>query len=150
MPGQVEEILQDTLLQAWSQISRFDAGRGNLRSWLLVLARSRWIDQCRRLRASRRREQRAWEEEQCRFEGRESAIGTRELERQADRRAVTAALADLPEGQRECVRLAFFESLTHVQIAERLDAPLGTVKSRILYGLRKLRTSLEALEVAAA
>src|SRR3954451_10592451 len=70
--------------------------------------------------------------------------GTERLESLEVKRQVSSALGVLSPDQRRCIELAFFEGLTHTQIAERLEAPLGTVKSRILLGMNKLRQALSA------
>jgi len=73
-----------------------------------------------------------------------SPLGTERLESLEVKRQVSSALGALSPDQRRCIELAFFEGLTHTQIAERLEAPLGTVKSRILLGMNKLRQALSA------
>ena len=73
-----------------------------------------------------------------------SPLGTERLESLEVKRQVSSALGSLSPDQRRCIELAFFEGLTHTQIAERLEAPLGTVKSRILLGMNKLRQALSA------
>ena len=71
-------------------------------------------------------------------------VGTERLETLERQRQVSSALGVLSPDQRRCIELAFFEGLTHTQIAQRLAAPLGTVKSRILLGMNKLRQALSA------
>lgn len=138
--GEAEEVLQEVFLQVWMQADRYQADRSSPRGWLLMLARSRALDRLRRRDAARRREEAAGDE------GGEAipAIGTERLERAERRRQVDSALGLLSPEQRRCIELAFFEGLTHTQIAERLEAPLGTVKSRILLGMNKLRQALSS------
>lgn len=135
---EAEEILQEVFLQVWTQAERFDADRSSPRGWILMLARSRALDRLRRRDSSRRREEAAGET----MDEAIPPVGTERLEVQERRRKVTSALGILSDDQRRCIELAFFEGLSHTQIAERLEAPIGTVKSRILLGMNKLRQAL--------
>ncbi|HZI63821.1 MAG TPA: sigma-70 family RNA polymerase sigma factor [Thermoanaerobaculia bacterium] len=133
-----EEVLQETFLQVWQQARRYEPRLARPRAWILMIARSRALD---RLRSQSARERR--EEVVARWETASSGpVGIRNLEQEERRRAVAAALDALPAEQRQAIELAFFGGLTHTQIAERLAVPLGTVKSRILLGMNKLRQSL--------
>jgi RNA polymerase sigma-70 factor, ECF subfamily len=139
--GEAEEVLQEVFLQVWMQAGRFDAQRSSPRGWILMLARSRAVDRLRRRDSSRRRE------EEVAAEAAPAAlrpIGTERLEAVERRRQVLSALGVLSPEQRDCIELAFFEGLTHSEIAARLQAPLGTVKSRILLGMNKLRQALRS------
>ncbi|HEX9943952.1 MAG TPA: sigma-70 family RNA polymerase sigma factor [Thermoanaerobaculia bacterium] len=138
--AEAEEILQEVFLQIWMQADRYDADRSSPRGWILMLARSRALDRLRRRDAARRREEAAGDEAEEAI----PAVGTERLETLEQRRRVSSALGLLSPDQRRCIELAFFEGLTHTQIAERLEAPLGTVKSRILLGMNKLRQALSA------
>ena len=138
--GEAEEVLQEVFLQIWTQADRYAAERSTPRGWILMMARSRALDRLRRRDSARRREETAGAE-------REEAMppmGTERLETLERRRQVNSALEVLTPEQRRCIELAYFEGLTHTQIAERLSAPLGTVKSRILMGMNKLREALSA------
>lgn len=136
-----EEILQETFLQAWSQAARYRADRATPCGWLLMLARSRALDHLRSNRARSRREE-GFEADPSALRI-EAPVGTDDLEARERQRFVLNALAGLSKEQRRCVELSFFEGLSHSQIASRLEEPLGTVKSRILLGMRKLRSTLE-------
>jgi RNA polymerase sigma-70 factor, ECF subfamily len=138
--GEAEEVLQEVFLQVWRQSDRYEAARSTPRGWLLMLARSRALDRLRRRDARGRHEQEAVED--ATFPRLVSPLGTRRLEDVERRERVCSALNLLSPEQRRCIELAFFEGLTHTQIAERLAAPLGTVKSRILLGMNKLRQAL--------
>lgn len=138
--AEAEEVLQEVFLQVWTQADRYDGSRSSARGWILMLARSRALDRIRRRESSRRREEAAGEEADVA----EAPLGTERLESVERRRKVSSALGVLSPDQRRCIELAFFEGLTHTQIAERLEAPLGTVKSRILLGMNKLRQALSA------
>jgi RNA polymerase sigma-70 factor (ECF subfamily) len=137
--AEAEEVLQEVFLQVWMQADRYDEARSTPRGWLLMLARSRALDRLRRRDARRRREEESVEEE-----GRLAIQpeGTGRLEAAERQSQVSSALGALSPEQRRCIELAFYEGLTHTQIAERLKAPLGTVKSRILLGMSKLRQVL--------
>jgi RNA polymerase sigma-70 factor (ECF subfamily) len=114
-----------------------------------MMARSRALARIMPAAASRRREEVVTEEQ---VEA-EPPVGSVRLERAETGRQVRSALAALPEEQRRALELAFFGGLSHSQIADRLGAPLGTVKSRVLLGMRKLRQALAGLlppELAAA
>ena len=138
--GEAEEVLQEVFLQVWRQADRYEAARSTPRGWLLMLARSRALDRLRRRDARGRHEQEAVSD--AAFPRLVSPLGTRRLEDVERRDRIHSALNLLSPEQRRCIELAFFEGLTHTQIAERLEAPLGTVKSRILLGMNKLRQSL--------
>jgi RNA polymerase sigma-70 factor (ECF subfamily) len=140
--GEAEEVLQEVFLQAWRQAGRYQPGRSTPRGWLLMLARSRALDQLRRREARGRHEQEAATD--AFFSRLATPLGTQRLEEAETRNRVGSALNLLSPEQRRCIELAFFEGLTHTQIAARLDAPLGTIKSRILLGMNKLRQALSS------
>lgn len=136
--AEAEEVLQEVFLQVWMQAGRYEEPRSTPRGWILMLARSRALDRLRRRESSRRREEVVAVDEGAAVH----PVGTERLEAVEQRSRVGAALGLLSPEQRHCIELAFFEGLTHTQIAERLKAPLGTVKSRILLGMNKLRQAL--------
>jgi RNA polymerase sigma-70 factor (ECF subfamily) len=140
-PHDAEEITQDVFLYAWQRSAQFDAARGNLAAWLLVLARSRAID---RLRARRSRERSIEAAVQAAAvvpaAPPDPSLALLDHER---RQRIERALATLTEPQREAVLIAFFEGLSHTEVAERLQAPLGTVKTRIRQGMLRLRDALQ-------
>jgi RNA polymerase sigma-70 factor (ECF subfamily) len=138
--AEAEEVLQEVFLQVWTQADRYDAARSSPRGWLLMLARSRALDRLRRRDARRRREEES-AEEGLRLAS-EEPEATERLEATERQSRISSALGVLSPEQRRCIELAFFEGLTHTQIAERLKSPLGTVKSRILLGMSKLRQVL--------
>ncbi len=133
--GAAEEVLQDIFYQLWRTASQFDFGRGSLAGWLLVTARNRAIDRLRR------RPPGAFEETPH-----EPVAMTVDLETTAARTEVMSkvveVLAGLPEGQRQAFELAYFEGLTHTEIAERTGEPLGTVKTRLRAALQSLKRVL--------
>ena len=137
---EAEEVLQEAFLHAWDRSGTYNPQRATPRGWILLISRSRAIDRIRSRQARTRREEAVMTEDAWRTDV--DPVGTAGLE--ADERAatVTRALRVLPEEQRRCIELAFFDGLTHTEIASTLDQPLGTVKSRILLGMRKLRDQL--------
>ena len=136
--GEAEEVLQDVFLQAWTRAATFRADKGSPRGWLMVMARSRALDRLRAGRAARRRDDVALQERPL-VEPPEAEV---EIERQELGARMRQLMAELPAEQREAIELAFFAGLTHSQCAERLGLPLGTVKSRILMGMKKLKQGL--------
>jgi len=135
-----EEAAGDVFLQVWQKASRFDPARGDALTWLLTLARSRAIDRLRARGAARRHET-GFDET---YDAPSTDPGPEMRTSLAQRAAlVRGALADLPAEQRQALELAYFEGLTHAEIAERLAQPLGTAKSRIRLALAHLRRTLE-------
>ncbi len=141
--AEAEEVLQETFLQVWRRADRYDEARSTPRGWILVLARSRALDRLRQQNAWRRHEDQVVTENQAVLAHPE---GVKRLEAEEQASRLDLALRLLTPSQRECIELAFFAGLTHTEIAERLEAPLGTVKSRILLGMNKLRDALRPIE----
>ena len=137
-----EEVIQDVFVQVWQKAGSFDEALGAPLHWTLSITRNRCID---RLRARHRRA-RLIEEmvEDAAAEPRPGGASHDPSLRSDEWSAVRSALAGLPEDQRGAIELAFFGGLTHPQIAEKLDQPLGTIKARIRRGMLKLRENLQA------
>ncbi len=134
-----EDVVQEVFAQAWRQASRYTATRGAVAAWLLTLARSRAID---RLRARRARPEGASDDAAAlRLMDASPPIEHQLLSAEQIAR-VRAALGDLPVLQRVAIELAYFEGLSHVEIADHLEQPLGTVKTRIRLAMGKLRETL--------
>jgi len=136
-PSQAEEVTQEVFVEMWRQASRFDPARGSARTWAVVIAHRRAVDRVRSEQSHR---------------DRQNTVGAAAVESPAtpeddaievdEGRRAKAALETLPAPQREALELAFYDGLTHVQIADRLGVALGTVKTRIRDGLIKLRTTM--------
>lgn len=143
--GDAEEVVAEAFAQAWRDAGRFESGRGSVAAWLTVMTRSRALDF---VRARARREritdtaQRS-DPEGTLGMGMPGASPDAGVEMEERERRVAAALADLSPPQRKAIELAFFEGLSHSEIAERLNEPLGTVKTRVRLGMQKLRESLK-------
>lgn len=129
-----EDVIQETWLQAWRNAGSFDAARGSVAGWLVTIARSRAIDRFRSLASRLNAETKA---EPAAEPGRDEP-GTFAEAGQL-RARVGAALEALPETQRQTLELAYFGGLSQSEIAARLGAPLGTVKSWARQGLLRLR-----------
>ena len=138
-PDRAHDVTQDVFVSAWKARDRFDPGKGTLAAWLMGIAKNRVIDNVRS--EKRHSDRRADENDQP-----ELSTPT-EVDALSDRLLVAEALRALPERPREVLTLAFFEDLTHPQIAEKTNLPLGTVKSDIRRGLAKIRTHLEQQDV---
>ena len=136
--GDAEDVAQEVFLQAWREASRFDHGRGNAVAWLLMVTRSRAIDRLRRRQA--RPALAAFAEPVDRPD--ETPTADVQMEWQSRAAEVRRAVEALPLLQRMAVELAFFEGLTHTEIADQLEVPLGTVKTRVRQGLLKMRECL--------
>jgi len=136
------ELLRDVYLEVWRKVSRYDIGRGTPIAWLVTLTKSRAID---RLRARASRGYRATNQLEAGTAAQMADPGPSPLETQADqelRMAVGTAVGGLPQAQQQAIELAYYEGLSHTEIAARLNQPLGTVKTRIKLGMSKLRESL--------
>jgi RNA polymerase sigma-70 factor (ECF subfamily) len=135
--GEAEDVVQETFLELWRRAERYDPARGSVATWAVVIGRSRALD---RLRA-RSSAARATDAEASAPP--DPAPPPIELaERREARSRVTAALAELPPEQRQAVELAYFEGLSHSEIAARTGLPLGTVKTRVRLAMEKLSASL--------
>ena len=139
-PGAAEDVVQEAFLGACRNAARYVPGRGSVRTWLLAIVHHRAIDSLRRRRATTELP----DEDQ----GSASPPGLvlpdvwDEVAATLDRDTIQRALGAIPVRQREAIELAYFSGLTQVEIAERLDLPLGTVKSRMRLGLLALRREL--------
>lgn len=131
-----EEILQDLFFELWRGAARFDASRGSLPAWLMVIARNRALS---RLRT---RQYREIPEDIEAFPANAVASSVNladDSERNLLMEKLRTAMAALPSEQREAVELAYFEGMTQSEIAARTGSPLGTVKSRVRAALQSLK-----------
>jgi RNA polymerase sigma-70 factor, ECF subfamily len=140
-----EEVVQEVFLRLWNQPDKFDAERGTLRSFLLAQTHGRSVDLVRSESSRRAREER---------EARMTAESGYDLEREVWdltlAEHVREALAELNDGERSAIELAYFGGHTYREVATMLDEPEGTVKSRIRSGLGRLRGALVDTGVGAS
>ena len=139
-----EDVVVDSFWQVWQQAASYDASRGQLRTWIVTIARSRALDRLRVLRRSP-----LADAEEVDVAGREMA-GADDPEQTAwlsqQSSIVRTALASLPREQRQALELAYYHGLSQSEVAERLGEPLGTIKTRIRLGMMKLREQLQVLQ----
>jgi len=134
---EAEDVLQEVFLQVWRKATDFDENRGRPFTWLVTLARSRGIDRLRTLAARER-----VAETSAREVSEDISDAATDAFKSEQRGLVTKALSQLPDEQKRPLMLAYFDGLTQSEIAARLGAPLGTVKTRMRTGLISLRELL--------
>lgn len=145
-----EELLQEVFLRAWQQAHNYSAGRGSFATWLLSITHNMSIDE---IRKRRRRPQRADSADPVLMLTNvtdQSPSVEESAEMGALRETMVKAIQSLPDAQRRTIELAYYGGLTQREIAEVLDEPLGTIKTRMRLGMRKLKTYLETHEVELA
>ncbi|MCK9250310.1 MAG: sigma-70 family RNA polymerase sigma factor [Solirubrobacteraceae bacterium] len=138
-----DDVCQEAFLAVWRSASRFDADRGEVRSWLLTVVRNRAIDHLRRV--SRDKEHEVHDEALAERHAAPADEGTEPEAMRRTSAAETRSLLDELNGdQRRAIELAFYSGYSHTEIAELLDVPLGTVKARVNRGLARMRSALAA------
>jgi RNA polymerase sigma-70 factor, ECF subfamily len=147
--AQAQDVVQDVFLRVWRRPAAFDARRGEVGSYLRMMARSRALDLWREGQAAGRASDRLTVVVRG-AEGRIEDLPAAALERDDTRETVREALRRLPEPQREALVLAYWGGMTADQIARREQVPLGTAKSRIRLGMARLRQECPALALDAA
>jgi RNA polymerase sigma factor (sigma-70 family) len=139
--GLAEDVLQDVFLSVWRDPGAFDGSRGSVAAWLLAMVHHKAVDAVRREESQRRRQTRAGDDLAL-----SAPAAAREVEEEAWARVVSErvrlALAVLPTAQREALTLAYYGGYTQREVAALTGAPLGTVKTRMLAGMRKLKEEL--------
>lgn len=137
--GTAEELAQETMLTIWTKAGLYSSDKGSATTWIFTIARNLRIDRLRR--------QVAWQAlpEDFEQEAASDPLPDERLSEQERRARVKEALARLPYDQVEVVSLAYLEGLSHSEIAERLELPLGTVKSRMRLAYKKIREAVEDL-----
>lgn len=137
-PAQSEEVAQEVMVEAWRTAVRFDPERGSVRTWLCTMAHRRAVDRVRSEQASRDRAERvAREGHDPEHDHVAEAVAVR-----IEHQQVRDALSTLTDLQREAVELAYYGGYTYREVAELLDSPLGTVKTRMRDGLIRLRDAM--------
>ncbi len=132
-----EEVVQEIFLQVWNKAYSYDTNRGAVSTWIINIARSRAIDKLRTL-GSRDKNIEIDEEK---VNSNEDFSRTIE-EREESKNVIREALDLLPVNQRVAIELVYFEGLTHVETAEKLDEPVGTIKTRVRLGVTKLKDKI--------
>lgn len=139
-PDAAEEVVQETMANVWRRAAQYDPSRASASSWIFAIARNAHIDLVRR-------ENRPAPDPDDPAAVPDPDPGAHSIVAGAqEARRVNAAIAGLPAEQREVLRLAFFEDKAHAAIADELDIPLGTVKSRIRLAFRRMRSELGDFE----
>jgi RNA polymerase sigma-70 factor (ECF subfamily) len=126
---EAEEVVQEIFLQVWNKADSYDSQRGAISTWIVNIARSRSIDKLRTLG----------------YRGQTTELNdfSRIIEdREESRKIIREALDSLPDNQRIAIEMVFFEGLTHIEAAERLNEPVGTIKTRIRLGVAKLKEKI--------
>ncbi len=136
-PEAAEDVVHDGFISAWRGATSFRSDRGNVRGWLLSIVHHRAVDVLRRKTTFRPAPLEAAEHRPADDDTAEEAT------RNVEHASVRAALHALPPAQRRTIELAYFGGYTHVELAELMGVPLGTVKGRMRIGLQKLRRALE-------
>ena len=142
-PDLAEEVVQDVFAQVWRDAPRYERDRATVAGWIVMLTRTRAID---RLRARKARPDQVTAVEPSSAPALVSTTRSPEAVTISEQevRQVKSALGELPENQRALVELAYYEGLTHTEIAERTGVPLGTVKTRLRTAMMALRMALSS------
>ena len=135
-----EEVLQEVFVQAWSQAERYDQRRASASTWLVLITRSRSIDLLRNRKVRARTADNAGREQ---YQHHTSPEGVSNVLSDERRKKMAAAMSKLPGEQREVLEFSFFLGWTQKQISEETGTPLGTVKTRTLLAMKKLRAALK-------
>ncbi len=144
-PFLAEEIVQEVFLAVWRSPDGYRAERGSVKSWLLGMVHHRAVDAVRREESQRRRAEEAVPDAVDLVDDPGVTV-VEEIGLPEERKAVRGALGELPSEQRQVLELMYFAGMSQSQISERLALPLGTVKSRTLLGMRRMRAALVGME----
>lgn len=139
-----EDLIQEVFLRVWRSTGSYRAERGSVRTWILSIVHHRGVDLLRST-ASRRRTQ---DKVEASAEKAQPSEAFSEAWRNSQRDEVRQALETLPSEQLKVLELAYFSGYTHVEIAELLDLPLGTVKGRMRLGLKKIKDYFDSRGMA--
>lgn len=139
------EVMQETFVQVWNRAAQFDSDRGNEIAWMISICRNRGIDRIRSRKLREIRESQAGIEISRRGPSVSVSTGADNVLRTEQQKLIRRALEDLPAAQRTALELAYFEGLSQSEIAQQLGEPLGTVKTRMHLGMKKLRDGMKQL-----
>jgi RNA polymerase sigma-70 factor, ECF subfamily len=134
-----EEVVQEVFVKVWRRAREFDAQRGKFSAWLSGIAHHHAIDELRRRRA---RPVASEDEDSLANIAAATPTPDDAAQTSLERRRILDALQEIPTEQRRCIEMAYFEGYTQEEISERLDEPLGTVKTRMRLGMQKLKVLL--------
>ena len=140
-----EEITQDVFLTVWEKAGTYRAEKAKVATWIARIARNRAIDVLRQRKSRDNRSKGAWEDLKQAAEAPAPDPGER-LENERLQARVREAVSSLPPEQKAALTLAYFQGLTHQEIATQLGEPLGTIKTRIRAAMQKLRALLQGGE----
>lgn len=140
-PGYAEETVQEVFLQVWKQASGYSPALGSVQSWVLTIAHRRAVDRVRSESSATRRDE-ADAATGVNHLGDIAEQVTEQISRDEDAVDVRRCLGELTDNQRQSIEMAYFTGLTYREVAEKLDAALPTIKSRIRDGLRRLKSCL--------
>lgn len=140
-PADAEEVLQEIFVHVWNRADRYDPARSSVSTWLVLIARSRAIDRLRSRKVSERTTTAAQQESSSNHTSPEGASNVFVHER---RKRLREEMKKLPQEQSEVLELAFYRGMTQSEISASTGVPLGTVKTRTLLAMKKLRKALRA------
>jgi len=142
-PALAEEITQDVFLRIWNKATTYQVEQGKVITWIASITRYRSIDMLRRLKVRPEGNRAVWAEEHDEpFESIDPIDIEEEVQLNQRSDNIREAVAALPKDQRQALTLAFFNGYTHAEIAQILNEPLGTIKTRIRLAMQKLRQTL--------
>jgi RNA polymerase sigma-70 factor (ECF subfamily) len=138
-PSQSEEVTQEVLLEVWRSASRYDSTRGSAAGWVMTMAHRRAVDRVRSEQASRDRNTKVAVRDagEAAFD-----VVAEDVEIRLEQEQVRQALSGLTDLQRQAIELAYYKGYTYREVAELLDTPLGTIKTRLRDGLIRLRDTI--------
>lgn len=141
----VQDLLQEVFLEIWRLAARYSSEKGKALGWMITLARRRAIDRLRREQAYFRVEERYQKETEQQPESWTQCHGHEDIEFSDMRRILASIVATLPEAQRTAIDLAFFKGLSQREISIQTKIPLGTIKTRLELGIRKISAKLKEI-----
>jgi RNA polymerase sigma-70 factor (ECF subfamily) len=144
--AEADDLLQEVFMEIWNQAENFSAGKGKPLGWMVTLARRRAIDALRKRQAYARAEQRLQAETEQQPDAWVQNVTENAIHSGDTRAVVNRVLVELPEAQRKTVELAFFYGMSQREIAANTNTPLGTVKTRLELGLKKIYDALKELK----
>jgi RNA polymerase sigma-70 factor (ECF subfamily) len=143
----IEDLLQEVFLEIWRLASRYSPQKGKALGWMITLARRRAIDRLRREQAYSRVEERFQKETEQQPDSWAHPSGEDDVESSDLRNIIRTLMAALPEAQRAALEMAFFHGMSQREISARTRIPLGTIKTRLELGIRKISARLKEMNL---